>query len=141
MQAIVKRIGRDRLGLVGKAESAHWIPMDTSLAGDGHAAANSPMELVLLAVGGCTAMDVLGILKKKRIVLDDFEVALEAERADSHPRLFTSIKLIYHFTGRGLMRSDLEQAVALSQDKYCSVAAMLRATVPLSYAIEVHEPA
>lgn len=139
MQATVKRIGRDRLGLVGKAETNHWVPMDTSLAGDGHAGGNSPMELVLLAVGGCTAMDVLGILKKKRVELDDFEIALEAERAETHPRVFTSIKLIYHFTGRGLLRSDLEQAVALSQDKYCSVAAMLRGAVPLSYAIEVHE--
>lgn len=139
MQATVKRIGRDKLGLVGKAESGHWVPMDTSIAGDGHAGANSPMELVLLAVGGCTAMDVLAILKKKRVELDDFEITLEAERATDHPRAFSDIKLTYHFHGQDLRMSDLEQAVALSQEKYCSVAAMIRDSVKLSHAIEVHE--
>jgi len=112
--------------------------MDTSVAGDGHAAANSPMEMVLLALGGCTAMDVLSILKKKRVTLDDIEVAIDADRADTHPRIFTAIRLTYHFYGAGLVPSDLEQAVTLSQEKYCSVAGMLRGAVELSHAIEIH---
>jgi putative redox protein len=138
MQAIVKRIGNDRSGLVGKAESGHWLPMDTSVAGDGHAGANSPMEMVLLALGGCTAMDVLSILKKKRVTLDDIEIVVDGDRADTHPRVFTAIRLTYHFYGANLVPGDLEQAVGLSQEKYCSVAGMLRETVQLSYAIEIH---
>lgn len=140
MQVVVRRIGREGLSLAGLGDSGHWIPMDTSVAGDGQAGANSPMELILIALGGCTAMDVLAILKKKRIVLDDFEVVVSGDRVDSTPRVFSSAAILYRFFGSDLRKTDLDQAVALSQDKYCSVAAMLRDAVQLSHEIEIHPP-
>jgi putative redox protein len=140
MRGIVRRIGSQGLSLAGRCDGGPWVPFDTSAAGGGAGAAASPMEVLLLAVGACTAMDVLGILAKKRIKLDDLEVELLAERAETHPRVFTSIELRYHFFGADLAASDLEQSVLLSQEKYCSVAAMLRPSVPMRHAIELHPP-
>ncbi len=138
MKAVVRRIGGT--ALAGKAESGHWVPMDTAPEGGGFGAAASPLELVLLGLGGCTSMDVLLILQKKRIKLDDFEIELDADRAATYPKAFTHILMTYHFYGEDLNRSDLEAAVELSQEKYCSVAAMLRAAAPIEFRIETHPP-
>ncbi len=138
MKATVRRIGG--LGLVGKADSNHWVIMDTAPEALGFGAGSSPMELLLMALGGCTAMDVLTILAKKRIKLDDFEVLLDADRADTHPRVLTAIRLIYRFYGEDLKRSDLEVAVQLSEEKYCSVSAMLSKAATIECSIETYPP-
>jgi putative redox protein len=138
VEATVRRIGG--LGLAGKADTNHWVIMDTSPEGGGFGAGSSPMELLLISLGGCTAMDVLLILGKKRVKLDDFEVLLEADRAETHPRVLTAIRMIYRFYGDGLKLSDLETAVELSEEKYCSVSAMLRKAVSIECSVEIHPP-
>jgi putative redox protein len=124
----------------GKADSNHWVMMDGSIAEGGSAAATSPKELVLLGLGGCTGMDVASILKKKRAHLDQFEVRITAEEADEFPRIFTKIHIEYIFRGQNLRPRDVEHAIELSQTKYCSVTATLRASaiVSHSYRIEDH---
>jgi putative redox protein len=97
--------------------------------------ANSPMELVLLGLCGCTASDVLGILRKKREPFTGLEVRAEAERADGYPAVYTSIHLIYLVRGQ-VSQKAMEDAVRLSKEKYCSVSAMLEKTAKITYTIE-----
>jgi len=97
----------------------------------------SPMELLLIALGGCTAMDVISILTKKRLNVEDFQVEVEGIRRDTHPKIYTFIKIHYRFKGK-LPQKAVEQAIKLSMEKYCSVSAMLKATakVEWDYTIE-----
>lgn len=116
--------------LEGAGPAAHAVMMD----GDGKVA-NSPMELVLIALCGCTAVDVVNILKKKREPFTTVEVSAEAEKAPTPPRVYTKIKLDYRVGGKVSPKS-VEDAVRLSEEKYCSVAAMLNRTAKISY--EIH---
>jgi putative redox protein len=93
----------------------------------------SPMEAVLVALGGCTGMDVVSILEKMRAPLEGLEIRVSGERAEEHPRVFTRIALEYVFTGAGLKAEQIQRAVELSQDRYCSVSAMLRKSAELTY--------
>ncbi len=138
MKAVVRRMGG--ISLAGLSESGHWVPMDGPSDLGGSDAAAKPLELVLIGLGGCTSIDILSILRKRRIKLDDYEVELEAGRAETHPRVFTSIRLTFHFYGEDLPREDLELAVRLSEEKYCSVSAMLRASMPIETRVELHPP-
>ena len=110
--------------------TGHAVMMD----GDGKVA-NSPMELVLIALCGCTAVDVVNILKKKREPFTTVEVSAEGEKAPTPPRVYTKIKLHYRVGGKVSPKS-VEDAVRLSEEKYCSVAAMLNQTAKISY--EIH---
>jgi len=114
----------------GIASSGHKIVLD----GD-HKAGNSPMELVLIALCGCTAYDVVSILKKKREPMSSLEVRAEADRAPDPPKVFTDIKLIYRVGGK-VSPKAAEDAVRLSEEKYCSVAAMLNRVAKITYRIE-----
>ena len=108
-----------------------------SLAMDGSSkSANSPMELVLIGLCGCTAADVVTILQKKREPFTAVEVHAEAEKATESPRVFTAIKLLYRVKG-SVARKSVEDAVRLSEEKYCSVAAMLNKTARITYEIEL----
>lgn len=98
-----------------------------------------PIELVLIAAGSCTAMDVVGILTKMRQPFTGLTVEVDADRREEHPKIFTAIRLHYTVRGRGLDRSQVERAIQLSQERYCSVAAMLRPAVPLSYTWDIQE--
>jgi putative redox protein len=98
-------------------------------------AASSPMEFVLLALCGCTASDVVGILRKKREAFTGLEVRAEAERFDGYPAVYTEIKLTYRVTG-SVATKAMEDAVRLSKEKYCSVSAMLEKTAKITYSIE-----
>jgi putative redox protein len=93
----------------------------------------SPMETLLLALAGCTGMDVIPILQKMRAPVDRFTIEVTADRADTHPRVLTAIHLRYVAAGPGLRVEQVEKAVGLSQDKYCSVSAMLRKAAPVTY--------
>ena len=97
--------------------------------------ANTPMELVLIALCGCTASDVVGILKKKREPFTGLEVSAEGERADGYPAVYTEIRLKYRVTGK-VSAKAMEDAVRLSKEKYCSVSAMLQKTAKVEYQIE-----
>jgi putative redox protein len=117
----------------GTADAGHPVLMDgESKAG------NSPMELVLLALCGCTAYDVVSILLKKREPLTAVEVSAHAEKAPEPPRVFTEIKLLYRVSGK-VTRKAVEDAVRLSEEKYCSVAAMLNKTARITYEIRLEK--
>src|ERR1700689_4895988 len=116
---------------VGLASSRHSLVMDTAK----EKTANSPMELVLLALCGCTASDVVGILRKKREPFTSLEVRAKAERADGYPAVFTSIHLTYTVRGE-VNNKAMEDAVRLSKEKYCSVSAMIEKTAKIAYTIE-----
>jgi putative redox protein len=94
---------------------------------------------VLLALGSCTGCDVLSILKKKKVQLDDAEIYIDAERSEEHPKVFTKIHLEFVFSGKDLNPIHLERAIELSQQKYCPVSAMLRPTVPISTSFRIVE--
>jgi putative redox protein len=101
-----------------------------------------PMELVLIALGSCTAMDVAGILRKMRAPFTALAVTVKGERADEHPRVFSAIELEYVVKGTGLDPATVERAIRLSHERYCSVSAMLRPAVRLTYTwrVERTEP-
>ncbi|NPB05177.1 MAG: OsmC family protein [Aquificae bacterium] len=99
----------------------------------------SPVELLLMALAGCTAMDVITILNKKRLEVKGFEVEVEGRRRSEHPRVFTHIKIRYRFKG-DLPQKAVEQAIRLSMEKYCSVSAMLKSTAEVEWEYEI-EPA
>lgn len=121
----------------GKTDSNHWVPMDGPTEFGGSNAGTRPKELVLLALGGCTASDVASILRKKRVPLDGFEVKLTAEMADEHPQVFTKIHVEYVFAGSGIKADDVERAIELSETKYCAVSAMLRSSVTLTHSYRI----
>jgi putative redox protein len=114
----------------GIADSGHQIVVD----GD-KAAGNSPMELVLIALCGCTGYDVVSILQKKRELFTSLEVRAQAERAANPPSVYTEIKLSYRIGGK-VSRKAVEDAVRLSKEKYCSVSAMLDKTAKITAEIE-----
>lgn len=121
----------DNERFMGSATSGHALVMDAAK----EKTASSPMELVLIALCGCTASDVVGILRKKREPFTGLEVKAHAERATGYPAVFTEIKLTYRVHGK-VSAKAMEDAVHLSKDKYCSVSAMLAKTAKISYVIE-----
>ncbi|QEG24911.1 OsmC family protein [Mariniblastus fucicola] len=131
MKARVKWL--DHMSFVGESGSGHSVVMDGSPDHGGRDLGVRPMEMVLLGLGGCSAFDVISILKKSRQNVDDCEVHLEAERADDVPAVFTKIKLTYVVTGKDLSQTQVDRAVSLSMDKYCSVTKMLEGSVDISY--------
>ncbi|MBI4417643.1 MAG: OsmC family protein [Ignavibacteriales bacterium] len=126
-----------------KGGSNHWVIMDGEPEFGGSLAGSKPKELVLMALAGCTASDVVPILRKKRMRLVDFEVKVTAHDREEHPRIFTDIHVEYVFYGDNISPTDVERAIELSTTKYCSVTAILKASVPIthSYRIEPTEKA
>ena len=99
----------------------------------------SPMELVLVSLGGCTAMDVISILEKKRQEVTNFEILLHANRSSEHPKVFTEITIEFVVTGHGIDEEAVKRAVELSESKYCSVSAMLSKTANIQTKITIKE--
>ena len=137
MKAIVRHSGN--MSFIGKSESNHWVIMDTTKKIGGEEASVRPMELILIGLGGCTGVDVISILNKMRVKLDKFEVNIEAEQAEDYPKVFKKIHIEYIFHGKDLKKENLERAIKLSQEKYCSVSAMLRNTAELTYSYKIIE--
>jgi putative redox protein len=119
----------------GRSESGHEFILD---GGKEHAGGPSPMEVVLTALCGCTSVDVVSILQKKREPLKGLTVSAIAEQASEPPRVFTRIKLVYRIEG-AVSPKAAEDAVALSKNKYCSVSKMLEKTAEIEFAIEYAE--
>lgn len=130
----------DRI-FVGESGSGHSIVLGRGGGPDGGSIAASPMELVLIGLGGCSAFDVIHILEKGREPVEDCVVELEAERAETEPRVFTRIRMRYIVTGRGLSRAKVERAVRLSAEKYCSASAMIAKTAEMLHEVEVVDTA
>jgi putative redox protein len=137
MKAHVKWV--DGMTLLGRGDTNHWIAMDGAEEIGGHDAGSRPMEMVLIGLGGCTGMDVLSILRKKRVPFTDFEIKLDSERADDHPKVFTKIKVHFIVSGKGINPNDVERAIELSETKYCSVAGMLRHSASIETSFEIVE--
>jgi putative redox protein len=126
-----KAIWTDNERYLGEATSGHAIVMDTA----SEKTAATPMELVLIALCGCTASDVVGILRKKREPFTHLEVRAKGERASGYPAVYTEIKLLYRVSG-AVSPKAMEDAVRLSKEKYCSVSAMLEKTAKITFEIE-----
>jgi putative redox protein len=129
-----KAIWADGERYIGDASSRHAIVMDTG----SEKTASSPMELVLIALCGCTASDVVGILRKKREPFTRLEVTATGERATGYPAVYTEISVVYRIAGN-VSRKAVEDAVRLSKEKYCSVSAMLEKTAKITSKIELEE--
>jgi putative redox protein len=124
---------KGKLAFEGQTEAGHQILMDTKPDAGGEGKGPSPMELVLMALAGCTAMDIVVIMKKKRVDLLGLTIKVDGERASAHPKYFTKINVEYNIKGKNLKEEDIKQAVELSRDKYCSVSAMLKEKTEISY--------
>lgn len=137
MKAVVKQV--DGLALAGKADSNHWVMLDSTKSVGGAEAAARPMELVLIALGGCTSMDVLSILKKMQQDVRDYRIELAAEKATDHPNVFTKIHLNYIIYGKNIQADSVNKAIELSMTRYCSVSAMLKKSVDITWGFEIKE--
>lgn len=126
------------LHFIGQTESGHEIQWDSAPVG---VATNgsTPMEAVLQAAAVCSAMDVVSILKKRRKEISTFELEVEADRKSDHPKIFENLTITYRIAGNGITLEEVEKAVSLSHDKYCTVANMLKPKVNVGYRVELLE--
>jgi putative redox protein len=115
------------------------VPIDADKSLGGGGMGPKPKGLMLTALAGCTAMDVISILRKMKIEPESFSVETEADLTDDHPKVFKAIRIVYRLGGKGIERSKVEKAVELSQDKYCGVSAMLKMAAPIDYEIIIEE--
>jgi putative redox protein len=115
------------------------ILFDSDESVGGHNQGFRPVELLLVGLAGCTAMDVISILKKKQQVVTGFEVAVEGLQAADHPKYFTDITVVYRVIGHNVDPKAVDRAIELSETKYCSVSAMLRAKANVTHRIEIVE--
>lgn len=135
MHARVKWL--DHMSFVGESGSGHSIVMDGSEENGGRNLGVRPMETVLIGLGGCSAFDVMLILKKARQNVADCEVFIDAVRANEVPAVFTEISMRYVVSGRNLSSKQVNRAVSLSVEKYCSVTKMLEDSVAISHEVEI----
>ncbi len=137
MKARVKWL--EEVCFVGESGSGHAVVMDGPPEDGGRNLGIRPMEMLLIGMGGCTAFDVVHILKKGRQPVSDCVVEIEAERAAEAPKVFTKIHAHFIVTGRGLSDKQVERAVQLSAEKYCSASLMLGKTAEISHSFELRE--
>ncbi len=124
---------------VASGDSGHGLVIDGSPAIGGRNLGTRPMELVLAGLGGCSAMDVITMLRKQRQEVFDCEIIVSGTRADSIPKVFTEVAMHYRVIGRNLNPRSVERAVTLSKEKYCSVSRMLEASVEITATFECVE--
>ncbi len=137
MKARVKLI--EGVSFVGQSESGHSVVMDGAPESGGKNLGVRPMEMLLMGLGGCSAFDVVLILRKSRQQITDCVADLSAERADSDPKVFTKIHVHFTVTGKALDPKRVEQAVKLSAEKYCSASIMIGKTAVITHDFEIHE--
>ena len=128
-----------RMSFTGVADSGFPISLDTDESAGGDNRAARPLEMIALGLAGCTAMDVISILRKKRQEVTSFEVKVDAARADEHPKVFTSAVIRYVITGRNIDEAALMRAIELSAVKYCPAQAMLANAFPIELRYEIYE--
>ena len=125
----------------GTADSGHTLTLDAAPEVGGADKGFRPMELMAISLAGCTAMDVISILRKKRQEVTGFEVKVNAERATEHPHVFTAMEVTYVVRGRNIDPAAVERAIQLSEEKYCPAQAMLRKAAPITLKYEIVEEA
>lgn len=129
----------DGRAFVGESGSGHAVVMDGAPEAGGRNIGVRPMEMLLMGLGGCTAFDVVMILERMRETVTALDVDLEAERATEDPKVFTHVKITYKLTGRGLKPANVERAINLSAEKYCSASLMIGKTATIEHAFEIIE--
>ena len=139
MECTINWMPSTGMGFVAQTGSGHFLTMDGSPDGGGNNLAPRPMETVLAGTGGCTAYDVVLILKRGRHDVRGCQVKLTAERASADPKVFTRIAFHFVVSGRGLPTAAVERAIALSHERYCSATAMLAKTAAIETSFEVIE--
>ena len=101
----------------------------------------SPKKLLLSSLAGCTGLDVVSLLNKMKVSFDNFEMDVEADLTNEHPKVYSEIRLVYRFFGEDLNKAKIEKAIALSKNKYCGVSAMLQKNCPIVYSVEYFKEA
>lgn len=129
----------DGRAFVGESGSGHAVVMDGAPDSGGRNIGVRPMEMLLLGLGGCTAFDIVMILERMREKVTGLDIALEGERAAQDPKVYTHVKMIYKVKGRGLKPANVERAVNLSAEKYCSASAMFGKTATIEHSFEIIE--
>jgi len=135
MSMIAKVTWVEEMRFMGSASSGHAVVVDGSTQKQG----SSPMELLLIGMAGCTAYDVMNILEKKRQVVTGLEVTARAKRADEPPRVYTEIEVEYVVRGHGIKQKAVEDAIRLSEQKYCSASVMLGKTAEITTSYRIVE--
>ncbi|MFN3309599.1 MAG: OsmC family protein [Anaerolineales bacterium] len=130
---------KGRLSFDAKAESGFTLPLGTDPAVGGDNDGFRPMELMALSLAGCTAMDVISILTKKRQAVSDFRVRVQTARADEHPKVFTHATIEYHVSGKGIQEEAVVRAIELSATRYCPAQAMLKRVLPIDLLYFIYE--
>lgn len=137
-EIIVRTRLDEEMHFLGLVNAGHIIDMDSPVSGNNAGA--SPMELVLMSLAGCSGMDVLSVMRKKRQPVQGLEVVAHGQRSETYPRVYTQIQLEYICTGAGIDPGALVHAIELSRDRYCPVWAMLRPTVEITYSYRIVTP-
>lgn len=130
---------KGRMTFTGSADSGFEVPLGSYPEVGGDDDGFRPMELMALSLAGCTAMDVISILTKKRQQISDYKVRVETERSDKHPKAFTRASIEYHVAGKDIQESALTRAMELSADTYCPAQAMLGKVIPLELKYYIYE--
>lgn len=137
MKARVKWLGQDGMAFVAESGSGHAVVIDGAPGAGGRNLGPRPMEMVLMGLGGCNSFDVVLILQRSRQPIRDCVVEIQAERAESDPKVFTKIHLHFIVYGNGLDPKRVERAIQLSAEKYCSASVMLGKTAEITHDFEV----
>jgi putative redox protein len=127
----------ENLKFIGMAPSGHSIALDGPKESGGEETAIRPGELTLVALGGCTAIDVVSILKKMKVEFESFEVVVDAEPREEHPKYWTRIHIKYIFKGKNINESKVQKAIELSEEKYCSVSGLMKKAAEITYEFEI----
>ena len=127
------------MSLMAKADSNHWVAMDAPEEVGGSGAATRPIEMFLMGLAGCTSMDVISLLTKKRVPFTDFKVQTTTEREDTHPKVFKSVNIHFQIFGNGIKEKDVARSIELSSEKYCAASAMLKKALPVTTSYEIIE--
>ena len=139
MEVKVSWNGPSGMSFRAQTGSGHMVAMDGAPEGGGHNLAPRPMEMLLVGTGGCTAYDVVLILQRGRENVLGCDVTLQAERAETDPKVFTKINFHFVISGRNLKPAAVERAVKLSHEKYCSASIMMAKTAEMTYSFEIVE--
>lgn len=137
MECTVRWTGLSGMTFLAETGSGHVVAMDGAADGGGRNLAPRPMEMVLLGTGGCTAYDVVLILRKSGQKVTGCEVKLTADRADQDPKVFTKVNFHFVLTGSALKLNTVERAIKLSYEKYCSASIMLEKTATITHSYEI----
>ncbi len=122
-----------------ETENGHKFIMDAPKSSHGDDTAPTPMQYLLLSTAGCTSFDVVAILKKKKQNIENVEVEVSAKRADTHPKVFVEMEIVYRVYGKNISPKAVEQAIKLSKEKYCSASIMIGKTAKITTKYEIIE--